>query len=59
VPDYRTFPLSRPVRERVVEWMADALEGAGCRMLRVSEPDVARFRLMFETPMGERMGIVA
>jgi hypothetical protein len=39
--------------------MVDALEGAGCRMLRVSEPDVAPFRLTFETPMGERMGVVA
>lgn len=56
---YETYGVSRRDRGPLVEWMVDALELCGCRILRVGEPDRAPFRLTFETPMGERMGIVA
>lgn len=39
--------------------MLEALELSGCRIIRFSEPNRAPFRLTFETPLGERMGIVA
>ncbi|MGQ0506118.1 MAG: hypothetical protein ACT4TC_12460 [Myxococcaceae bacterium] len=38
--------------------MLDALEAGGCRVLRHTEPDVAPFRITFETPEEERLGIV-
>lgn len=56
---YETFGVSRKDREPLVQWMLEALADAGCRILRSSEPDRAPFRITFETPMGERMGVVA
>lgn len=56
---YETFSVKRSAREPLVRWMLEALELAGCRILHFSEPDRAPFRITFETPMGERMGIVA
>ena len=56
---YETFSVSRRHREPLVAWMVEALELAGCRVLHVSTPDRAPFRLTFETRMGERMGVVA
>lgn len=57
--DYRTYSVAATDREPLVRWMVSALEQAGCRVLQHSEPDRAPFRLTFETPMGERLGIVA
>jgi len=56
---YETFGVSRKDREPLLRWMVEALELAGCRILRSSVPTHAPFRITFETPMGERMGIVA
>jgi len=56
---YRTYPVKRREREPLLAWMVDALEGSGCRILHLSEPDRAPFRLTFETQMGERLGVVA
>lgn len=56
---YETFGVSRRDRGPLVDWMVEALELAGCRILHVSGADRAPFRLTFETPMGERMGVVA
>jgi len=39
--------------------MVDALEKQGCRIIFAPPPNVAPFRITFETPQGERMGIVA
>lgn len=39
--------------------MVDALEKQGCRVIFTPQPDIAPFRTTFETPQGERMGIVA
>lgn len=38
--------------------MVDALERQGCRIIFAPPPNVAPFRITFETPQGERMGIV-
>jgi len=56
---YETFGVSRRDRQPLIDWMVQALEGSGCRMLHVSTPDQAPFRLTFETALGERLGIVA
>jgi hypothetical protein len=39
--------------------MVQALESQGCRIIFRPNPDTAPFRLTFETPQGERLGIVA
>jgi len=43
----------------LLRFMTDALTGAGCTILYASSPDIAPFRITFETAEGERMGIVA
>jgi hypothetical protein len=39
--------------------MVDALEGSGCQILHRPDPTSAPFRITFETPNGERQGIIA
>jgi hypothetical protein len=39
--------------------MVDALRAEGCRVIHQSPPTHAPFRITFETPAGERIGIVA
>lgn len=39
--------------------MVGALERQGCRVLHTPPANIAPFRITFETPQGERMGIVA
>lgn len=39
--------------------MVDALRAEGCRIIHQSPPTHAPFRITFETPGGERMGIIA
>ena len=56
---YETFRVQRGAREPIAKWMIEALELSGCRLLFASELDKAPFRYTFETPMGERIGIVA
>lgn len=57
--EYRTYSVQRHAREPLVRFMREALEASGCRILKASEPDRAPFRVTFEAPDGERMGIVA
>lgn len=56
---YRTYRVQRHAREPLVRFMVDALQSADCRVLRYSDPGHAPFRLTFEAPDGERLGIVA
>ena len=58
-PEYRTYRVRRKDREPLVDFMLQALRVEGCHILYSSEPSTAPFRITFETPQGERMGIVA
>ncbi|MCJ2101010.1 hypothetical protein [Methylobacterium sp. E-046] len=53
---YRVQPADR---EPLVRFMVDGLRDAGCRIIFASPPDRAPFVITFETPAGERMGVVA
>lgn len=57
--DYRVYTVSRKDREPLVQFMCDALEASRCRILRRSDAGHAPFRIAFQTPNGERMGILA
>ncbi len=57
--EYRTYGVSRKDREPLLDFMLQALRGEGCQILYSSPPSVAPFRITFETPQGERLGIVA
>jgi hypothetical protein len=57
--EQRTYSVSRRDREPLLVFMLQALRGAGCQILYSSPPSEAPFRITFETPQGERLGIVA
>lgn len=57
--DYRVYSVSRRDKQPLLEFMLDALKAEGCRILQHSPPDQAPFRFTFETPAGERMGVLA
>ena len=57
--DYRLYGVRRRDREPLLEFMLHALVTAKCRILGHSPPTEAPFRITFETPMGERIGILA
>ncbi|MCC7386125.1 MAG: hypothetical protein IT384_30050 [Deltaproteobacteria bacterium] len=46
-------------RQPLVDFMVAGLVAAGCRIIRCAPADRAPFRISFELPTGERMGIVA
>lgn len=57
--EYRTYHVSRKDREPLLDFMLQALHSEGCRILYSSPPSQAPFRITFETPQGERLGVVA
>lgn len=58
-PEYQTYGVQRKAREPLVRFVLDGLHAARCRVIFASDPGVAPFRITFETPQGERMGVVA
>lgn len=54
----RSYAVSRSQKAPLVEFIRSALDEAGCRLLHEPDPSVAPYRFTFETPAGERMGIV-
>jgi hypothetical protein len=57
--DYRVYSVSRKDKEPLLQFMLKALEECGCRILQHSSSKEAPFRISFETPTGERLGILA
>lgn len=53
---YRVLPQDRAP---LIRFMVDALEKQGCRVIHRPPANTAPFRITFETPQGERAGIVA
>lgn len=53
---YRTLPRAR---QPLIDFMAGALVHVGCRIIYASPATSAPFVISFETPSGERQGIVA
>jgi hypothetical protein len=56
---FLTYGVSPSDREPLIRYMVNALEEQGCRIIFTPPPNMAPFRITFETPQGERMGIVA
>jgi hypothetical protein len=56
--DYRRYRVSAKDRGPLLAYIQEALVTCGCTLLNVSSPDEAPFRLTFEAPDGERMGII-
>ncbi len=54
----REYSVSRRHKEPLVRFIRTALEDAGCRILHTPDPAMAPYRFTFETPGGERLGIL-
>ena len=59
LPMLRAYSVSRRHKEPLLRFMTEALRRQGCRIMYSSPAEQAPFRITFETPEGERMGIVA
>lgn len=57
--NYRRYRVNAKDRAPLLAFMQQALERCGCTLLKCSPPTEAPFRLSFEAPDGERMGIIA
>lgn len=55
----RTYRVSARDRQPLLDFVLEARRGARCRILYSSPSDQAPFRVTFETPLGERLGIIA
>ena len=56
---YQIYEVNAKNREPLIQFMVDALHDSGCTVIYRSPANEAPFRLTFETPYGERLGIVA
>lgn len=56
--DYRTYSVRKSSKVALLQFIKEALENANCRILHYSDPSEAPFRITFEDPYGNRMGII-
>src|SRR5450432_295488 len=56
---YRQYTVLPKYRGPLLAFILAALERNGCRIIQASPPNIAPFRVSFETAGGERMGILA
>lgn len=57
-PEYPTYRVQASARQPLVDFIVGGLRDAGCRMIHIPPANIAPFRFTFETPAGERMGII-
>jgi hypothetical protein len=55
----RFYKVNRAKKQALVDYVREALELQGCRLLYLPDAGVAPYRFTFETPLGERMGLMA
>lgn len=58
-PSPRIYRVSAKSKQPLLNFMTEALVAEGCRIIFCGPPNEAPFRITFETPEGERMGIMA
>jgi hypothetical protein len=58
-PAYHTYRVLSRDRQPLIDFIVEGLRGTGCRLLYIPPANVAPFRFTFETPAGERLGIIA
>jgi hypothetical protein len=56
---YKQYSVSMRGKKPLLDYILSSLSKCGCTVLRHSSPDAAPFRITFEAPDGERMGIIA
>lgn len=56
---WTSYSVSRREKEPLLRFIVDAIEMRGCRVVQASDPSFAPFRIVYETPAGERHGVLA
>ena len=56
---WKTYSVRRADKAPLLRFLVEALEMRGCQVLHASEPSRAPFYIVFETPRGERHGVLA
>lgn len=59
IETFRAYNVKPSDREPIVRFMVEALEKQGCTIIHRPSAKTAPFRITFETPEGERLGVVA
>lgn len=57
-PPYEVYSVSRSDREPLLRYALESLVRAKCSILFCSQPNIAPFRIVFETHLGERVGVL-
>lgn len=55
---FRTYGVQQKEKEPLLRFMIDALTKQGCRIIHEPSPKTQPYRITFETPQGERLGIL-
>ena len=57
--DYHRWEVSRADKAPMLEFLVEGLKGAGFTIIHASEPTHAPFLITYQTPKGERQGVLA
>ncbi|HVA14810.1 MAG TPA: hypothetical protein VNF99_16310 [Stellaceae bacterium] len=55
---YKTYRVSAAARSETLGWLLRGLMQAGCNIISEPARDIAPFKVIFDTPDGERMGAI-
>lgn len=56
--EYQRYSVSRASKQPLLDFVLNSLAVAGCRILSSSDPSHAPFRITFEDPAGQKLGIL-
>lgn len=57
--EWRCYSVRRSDKEKLLQFVCDGLMARGCRIISSSDPGRAPFYVVFETPGGDRQGVLA
>lgn len=57
--EYRKWGVMRSAKAPLLDFLVEGLKAAGCAILHVSDPAFAPFLITYETPLGDRQGVLA
>lgn len=57
--EYRKWSVQRSSKQLLLDFIVDGLKEANCTILSTSDPAHAPFLITYETPLGERQGVLA
>ncbi|WP_164963513.1 hypothetical protein [Rubrivivax sp. JA1026] len=56
---YEQWQVKRAAKQPLLDFLVEGLQAAGCTIVYVSDAGLAPFHITFDTPLGERHGVLA